>query len=151
MTPTARALFAALILTAAPVSAQQGAPNGEWPTYGGDLGHTRYSALDQIDADTFDDLELAWRFSTENLGPGPEYIFQSTPLMVNGVLYTTAGTRRAAVAMDATTGEMLGHSKKSGYKSTLRYAAILNEDVVEALDLIDGPEETEEKVVKLTK
>jgi len=52
----------------------------------------------------------------------------------------------------ATTGEMLGHSKKSGYKSTLRYAAILNEDVVEALDLIDGPEETEEtKVVKLTK
>ncbi len=52
----------------------------------------------------------------------------------------------------ATTGEMLGHSKKSGYKSTLRYAAILNEDVVEALDLIDGPEETEEtKVVKITK
>ena len=52
----------------------------------------------------------------------------------------------------ATTGEMLGHSKKSGYKSTLRYAAILNEDVVEALDLIDGPEEKEEtKVVKLTK
>ena len=52
----------------------------------------------------------------------------------------------------ATTGEMLVHSKKSGYKSTLRYAAILNEDVVEALDLIDGPEEKEEeKVVKLTK
>ena len=52
----------------------------------------------------------------------------------------------------ATTGEMLGHSKKSGYKSTLRYAAILNEDVVEALDLIDGPEEKEEtKVVNLTK
>jgi hypothetical protein len=47
---------------------------------------------------------------------------------------------------------MLGHSKKSGYKSTLRYAAILNEDVVEALDLIDGPEEKEEtKVVKFTK
>ena len=52
----------------------------------------------------------------------------------------------------ATVGEMLGHSKKNGYKSTLRYAAILNEDVVEALDLIDGPEEKEEtKVVKLTK
>jgi len=44
---------------------------------------------------------------------------------------------------------MLGHSKKNGYKSTLRYAAILNEDVVEALDLIDGPEE--KKVVTLTK
>ena len=49
-------------------------------------------------------------------------------------------------------GEMLEHSKESGYKSTLRYAAILNEDVVEALDLIDGPEEKEEtKVVKFTK
>ena len=55
--------------------AQQGAPDGEWPSYGGDLGHTRYSGLDQIDAENFNELELAWRFSTENLGPGPEYIF----------------------------------------------------------------------------
>ncbi len=100
-------LCVALLLAAAPVSAQQGAPDGEWPTYGGDLGHTRYSGLDQIDAGNFNDLELAWRFDTANLGPGPEYIFQSTPLMANGVLYTTAGTRRAAVALDATTGEML--------------------------------------------
>ena len=52
----------------------------------------------------------------------------------------------------ATVGEMLGHSKKNGYKSTLRYARVLNEDVVEALDLIDGPEEKEEKkVVTFTK
>ena len=51
----------------------------------------------------------------------------------------------------AAVGEMMGHSKKNGYKSTLRYARVLNEDVVEALDLIDGPEETEEKVVKFTK
>ena len=52
----------------------------------------------------------------------------------------------------AAVGEMLGHSKKNGYKSTLRYARVLNEDVVEALDLIDGPEEeTETKVIKLTK
>jgi site-specific recombinase XerD len=52
----------------------------------------------------------------------------------------------------ATTGEMLGHSKKSGYKSTLRYAQILKEDVDKAWDVIDGPEETEEnKVVKFSK
>ena len=63
-----------------PAAAQDGAPGGEWPTYGGDLGHTRYAALDQIDAGNFGDLELAWRFRTENLGPGPEYVFQSTPL-----------------------------------------------------------------------
>jgi len=50
----------------------------------------------------------------------------------------------------ATVGEMLGHSKKNGYKSTLRYASVLNEDVVNALDLIDGPEEEKDnKVVKL--
>ena len=47
---------------------------------------------------------------------------------------------------------MLGHSKKSGYKSTLRYAQILKEDVDKAWDVIDGPEETEEnKVVKFSK
>ena len=101
------ALFAALVLMAPPTLAQQGAPDGEWPTYGGDLGHTRYSGLDQIDRGNFGDLELAWRFRTENLGPRPEFIFQSTPLMVDGVVYTTAGTRRAALALDATTGEML--------------------------------------------
>src|SRR2546426_2837022 len=85
---------------------QSGAPKGEWPTYGGDLGHTRYSALDQINADTFNKLEVAWRFRTDNLGPRPEYTFQSTPLMVNGILYSTAGTRRAVVALEATTGEL---------------------------------------------
>ena len=68
---------------------------------------TRYSALDQIDDENFSDLEVAWRFKTENLGPRPEFIFQSTPLMIDGVLYTTAGTRRAAVAIDAETGELL--------------------------------------------
>ena len=88
-------------------AAQSGAPNGEWPTYGGDLGHTRYSALDQINASNFEDLEITWRFKTHNLGPNPEYRFQSTPLMIDGVIYTTAGARRTAVAVNAATGEML--------------------------------------------
>lgn len=94
-------------LIAASAAAQLGAPNGEWPTYGGDLGNTRYSALDQIDATNFNDLRVAWRFKTDNLGPAPEYTFQSTPLMVDGVLYTTAGTRRAVLSLDAATGESL--------------------------------------------
>ena len=80
---------------------------GEWPTYGGDLGHTRYAPLDQITADNFADLEIAWRFRTDNLGPVPEFRFQSTPLVVDGVLYSTAGSRRAVVALDAATGELL--------------------------------------------
>jgi glucose dehydrogenase len=79
----------------------------EWRTYGADLASTRYAPLDQITRDNFGKLEVAWRFRTDNLGPRPEFNFQSTPLMVGGVLYTTAGSRRAVVALDAATGEML--------------------------------------------
>ena len=88
-------------------SAQTGAPDGEWRTYGGDLGSTRYSPLDQIDGDNFSELEVQWRFKTSNLGPRPDFNYQATPLMVDGVLYTTAGSRRAVVALDGATGEML--------------------------------------------
>jgi quinoprotein glucose dehydrogenase len=98
-----------------PMLGQSGAKNGEWPTYGGDLGHTRYSPLDQINASNFSKLELAWRFKTDSLGPRPEYQYEGTPLMVHGVLYTTAGSRRAVVALDAATGEMLWmHSENEG-------------------------------------
>ena len=55
------------------VEGQAGTARGEWPTYGGDLGHTRYSPLDQITAANFSTLEVAWRFKTDNLGPRPEY------------------------------------------------------------------------------
>jgi quinoprotein glucose dehydrogenase len=87
--------------------AQSGAKNGEWPTYGGDLGNTRYSPLDQINASNFYKLQVAWRFKTDNLGPTPEANLEGTPLMVRGVLYATAGTRRAVVALDPATGELL--------------------------------------------
>ena len=79
---------------------------GEWPTYSGDLAATRYSPLEQINATNFSKLQLAFRFKTDNLGPRPEFQYQATPLMVNGRLFTTAGTRRAVVSLDATTGEM---------------------------------------------
>jgi len=95
-----------LIFVAFGTCAQQGAPGGEWPSYGGDTGHTRYSALDEIDANNFSDLEVAWRFRTDNLGAAPEYNFQSTPLMVGGVLFSTGGTRRSVFALDAATGEL---------------------------------------------
>jgi quinoprotein glucose dehydrogenase len=88
------------------VAGQSGTKNGEWPTYGGDLGNTKYAPLDQVTAANFGSLVVAWRFKTDNLGPRPEFNFQSTPLMVGGVLYTTAGSRRAVVALDAATGEM---------------------------------------------
>ena len=72
--------------TTASVHGQTGALKGEWRTYGGDLGHTRYAPLDQINAGNFSKLEVAWRFKTDNLGPRPEFNFQSTPLMVGGTL-----------------------------------------------------------------
>jgi len=96
----------AVLVGSVTLAAQQGAPAGEWPTYGGDLGHTRYAPLDQITAANFAGLEVAWRFKTDNLGPRPEFNFQSTPLMVKGRLYSTAGARRAVVAIDAATGEL---------------------------------------------
>src|SRR4051812_13440255 len=88
-------------------AAPRGATKGEWTTYGGDLANTRYAPLDQISAANFNNLQVAWRFKTENLGPRPETQFESTPLMVGGVLYSTAGTRRTVVALDAATGELL--------------------------------------------
>jgi quinoprotein glucose dehydrogenase len=98
-----------------PLPAQTGAKNGEWHTYGGDLGNTKYSPLDQINASNFNTLKLAWRFHTENLGPKSEYNMEDTPLMVSGVVYTTAGARRDVVALDAATGELLWvHSEKEG-------------------------------------
>jgi quinoprotein glucose dehydrogenase len=81
--------------------------DSEWPTYGADLASTRYRPLDQINASNFSKLEVAWRFKTDSLGNRPEYKLEGTPLMVNGVVYTTAGSRRAAIALDAATGELL--------------------------------------------
>ena len=95
------------VLVATPSAFGQGTENGEWRSYGGDIKNTRYSPLDQIDASNFDDLEIAWRIKMSNFGPNPEYNFQSTPLMVDGVIYSTAGSRRAVVAADAGTGELL--------------------------------------------
>ncbi len=88
---------------------------GEWPSHTGDTRGTRYSPLDQITAANFSTLEVAWRFKTDALGPRPEFKLEGTPLMVGGVLYATGGTRRAVVALDAATGELLWmHSENEG-------------------------------------
>ena len=92
---------------AGPVDAQQGAITGEWRSYAGDLGSTKYSPLDQINRDNVQDLEIAWRWKTDNFGSRTETYSRVTPIMVNGVLYATAGRRRAAVAINAATGETL--------------------------------------------
>ncbi len=100
-------LAAALALVTTSPAAQRGATNGEWRSWAGDTGSTRYAPLDQITAQNFSTLEVAWRFKTENLGARPDFNLQTTPLMIGGVLYFTAGEHRNAVAVKADTGEML--------------------------------------------
>jgi quinoprotein glucose dehydrogenase len=87
----------------------------DWPTYAADLAGTRYRPLAQINASNFSKLEVAWRFKTDNLGNRPEYKLEGTPLMVNHKLYTTAGSRRAVIALDPVTGELLWvHGEREG-------------------------------------
>ena len=96
-----------LLATSVTAPAQQGARDGEWRYYGADSGSTKYSALDQIDRDNVADLQIAWRWRTDNFGPRVDFNYQATPLMVGGVLYTSAGWRRNVAAIDGATGETL--------------------------------------------
>jgi quinoprotein glucose dehydrogenase len=79
----------------------------EWLHNRGDLASTSYSPLDQINRDNFGTLRIAWRWKSDNFGPTPEFYYRATPLMADGVLYTSAGLRRSVVAIDAATGETL--------------------------------------------
>ena len=101
------AASALLLTVAGTVHAQQGATKGEWRYYGGDAGNSKYSPLDQINAKNVKELEIVWRWKADNFGPTPDYNWEVTPLMIGGVLYFTAGSRRDVVAVDAATGETL--------------------------------------------
>src|SRR5690242_20706555 len=96
-----------ILMLAIPGKTQPGAANADWRSYGADTGNTRYSPLSQIDASNFSKLEVAWTFTTANLGPAPETNLESTPLVIDGVLYSTAGERRDVVALNAANGELL--------------------------------------------
>jgi quinoprotein glucose dehydrogenase len=90
---------------AAPAAAT--APDVEWRHYGANIASQKYSPLADINAGNFNSLQVAWRFKTDNFGTRPEGQFQSTPVMANGRLFTTAGTRRDVIALDPTNGEIL--------------------------------------------
>src|SRR6202521_806476 len=93
---------------------------GEWTHYAADAKGTRYMPLDQINASNFNKLEVVWRFKTDNLGPRPEYKLEGTPLMVKGVVYTTGGTRRSVMALDAKTGEQIWvYSLREGVRAAI--------------------------------
>jgi len=96
-------------------SAPANGPSFEWTTYGGNLASHRYTPADQITKDNFNRLQIAWRLKTDFLGPTPDTLYSATPLVIGRMLYTTAGMRRAAIALNAATGEMMWmHTEDEG-------------------------------------
>jgi quinoprotein glucose dehydrogenase len=89
---------------AQPGLAQHGARDGEWRSYAGDNGSSRFAPLDQITRDNFKNLQVAWSWKFDNFGGGNS---ETTPIMANGVLYFTAGQRRNVIAVNPGTGETL--------------------------------------------
>lgn len=109
VTQTLAVTVALLALIAPRATTQQGdtPTNADWRSYGGDITNARYSPLSQINASNFSKLTPAWIFSTANFGPTPETNLESTPLVIDGVLYSTVGDRRDVVALNAANGELL--------------------------------------------
>ncbi len=105
------AIFATVVLmimaTTAFAQRLPGTENGEWRYLGGDSGHTRFSPLDQINRTNFSELEQAWVWRSDNFGPNVDYFSRSTPIYVDGMLYSVATPRRQVIAMDPATGENL--------------------------------------------
>ena len=113
-TPTARAslaatgLLGAVLLGAAPALAQRGAAGGEWRSYAGEAGGTKYSPLDQVHAGNLQDLHIAWRWRSVDHELADDLQFNplllTTPLMVGGRLLMSTNLGQAA-AIDPASGE----------------------------------------------
>ena len=74
---------------------------GSWLTYSGRYSGWRYSTLAVINTDNVRRLRLEWAFQTAELGQ-----FETTSLVVDGVLYGT-GQNNRAFALDARTGRAI--------------------------------------------
>jgi quinoprotein glucose dehydrogenase len=88
----------AVIALAACAPADNGATNGEWREYSGDLGASKYAPLDQIDRSNVARLRIAWRRPALDAivtAQAPQMraarTFRSTPLMIDGALYAANG------------------------------------------------------------
>jgi len=102
--------IAVMLLAGGAIGAAPGGPAVEWPYYGGDQAGTKYSALADINASSVSSLAVAWEWSTgekalDQFGTRPGN-FQTTPLMIDNVLYLSTPYNRV-VALDAETGAHL--------------------------------------------
>ncbi|MBU3736581.1 MAG: pyrrolo-quinoline quinone [Methylobacterium sp.] len=86
---------------------------GEWPNYGRELSNNRYSPLDQIDRGNVAQLAPAWTYHS-----GIKSTFQTTPIVVGGVMYISLPFNHV-VALDARTGRQLWryeHQRRKDWK-----------------------------------
>ncbi len=81
-----------------------GSSDQEWRSYGHDPGGMRFSPLKQINRTNVQQLQRAWTYQVAPTPNSGIEAFESTPLMVDGVLYFTTQTSRA-IAVDAETGK----------------------------------------------
>lgn len=82
------------------------ASSDEWHAYGHDAGGERFSALKQINRANLGQLQRAWTYKVAAFPGSGVAAFESTPLMVNDVLYFAVPTGQA-MAVDAETGKQL--------------------------------------------
>ena len=113
---TLLAVFAASVTLAAQGAAPQVTPQdlldglkdpGKWLTYGGDYNGTRHSPLTQLTPENVGQLTAQWTFQTGTLGS-----FQTTPLVIDGIIYAT-GYQNHAWAIDARTGRPIWRYRRN--------------------------------------
>ena len=105
----AHVLAIAALLLATSCAPPDPGPAGEWRHHGKDLASTKYSPLDQITAENFSQLEVAWRWESADRRLQGAYDtgnFTATPLMVGGKVYAVTSHGQVA-ALDPATGEQL--------------------------------------------
>ena len=118
--------------------ASYGQDTVEWTTLGNDFAHTRYSPAAQINADNFDQLEVAWTWDGSSFQAQSG---RSTPSYINGRLYTVAGARRHVIAIDPRTGETIWsyrepnterwqYSMRADYGKGVGYGVVNGKDVI---------------------
>ena len=110
--PSLACIVSAIVVLLVSSTLAESGQVGEWHAYAGDKASTKYTALDQIDAESISDLRVVWRQSTipdetrnGNAMRAPA-ASQNTPLMARGRLYISTGLGMVA-ALDATTGEVV--------------------------------------------
>ncbi len=132
------ALVSALLLAAFVAPAASAQDTVEWTTLGNDFAHTRYSPAEQITAENFSQLEVAWEWDGSSFQAQSG---RSTPSYINGRLFTVAGARRHVIAIDPKSGETIWsyreptteryqYSMRADYGKGVGYGQVDGKDII---------------------